>query len=240
MLVSVIVPAFNEEKLIVRSLNCIKSALKVFTAEGWEHELIVVDNNSTDRTRELAEREGARVVFEGHNQISRARNRGAEAARGDWLIFIDADSYPGPGLLQDTAERIRSGLYIGGGCEVVFDGDYFINRFAFVWNHLTRLTLWAAGSFLFCEREAFCAVGGFREDIYVSEEIHLSNALQRFGRQKGKEFCIIRRHCLLSSGRKPALYCPRELWPYFWKLFRDPLRSPRDRDNCKPWYDGRR
>ena len=92
--ISIIVPAFNEEKLIERSLLSIRSAATTFSQVGWEHEIIVCDNNSTDRTGELARAQGARVFFEPVNQISRARNAGAAAANGEWLVFVDADSFP--------------------------------------------------------------------------------------------------------------------------------------------------
>ncbi|HUN69649.1 MAG TPA: glycosyltransferase, partial [Burkholderiales bacterium] len=78
MRLSIVVPAFNEERLLASTLESIKAAAKVFDAAGgWE--LIVCDNNSTDATAEIARAAGAQVVFEPHNQISRARNRGAAA-----------------------------------------------------------------------------------------------------------------------------------------------------------------
>jgi glycosyltransferase involved in cell wall biosynthesis len=80
--ISIVVPAFNEEKLIERSLQNIRAAAITFSQVGWEHEIIVCDNNSTDRTAELAQAQGACVVFEPVNQISRARNAGAAAAKG--------------------------------------------------------------------------------------------------------------------------------------------------------------
>ena len=57
-----------------------------------EGQLIVVDNNSSDATAQIARDHGATVVYEPVNQIARARNRGAEAAEGEALIFLDADS----------------------------------------------------------------------------------------------------------------------------------------------------
>ena len=95
MKISVIVPAFNEEKLIGETLRKIQAAMPAFARAGWETQLVVCDNNSTDRTAELARAAGALLVFEPINQIARARNRGAAAATGDWLIFVDADSHPG-------------------------------------------------------------------------------------------------------------------------------------------------
>ena len=113
MKVSVVIPAYNEEKLIVATLRSIKESLRSFTDVGWNTELIVANNNSTDRTAELAAKEGARVVFEPINQISRARNCGAAAATGDWLVFVDADSHPSRALFADVAEKIKLGCGTG-------------------------------------------------------------------------------------------------------------------------------
>ena len=104
--ISVVVPAFNEERLLGRSLGEIKSAAGAFARHGWEVELIVCDNNSSDRTAEIARNAGALVVFEPVNQIARARNRGAAAATGDWLIFVDADSHPSAELFTEVANEI--------------------------------------------------------------------------------------------------------------------------------------
>jgi glycosyltransferase involved in cell wall biosynthesis len=86
---SVVVPAFNEEKLLAATLRHIRAGLHGFDQNGWATELVVCDNNSTDRTARVARSAGARVVFEPVNQISRARNAGAAAAVGDWLLFVD-------------------------------------------------------------------------------------------------------------------------------------------------------
>src|SRR5688572_32357746 len=88
---------------------------------GWASELIVCDNNSTDRTAEIARAAGAQVVFEPVNQISRARNAGAARASGDWLLFVDADSYPDAGLFRNVVEVIRQGRCVAGGATVRVD-----------------------------------------------------------------------------------------------------------------------
>jgi glycosyltransferase involved in cell wall biosynthesis len=62
--ISVVVPAFNEEKLLAETLRSIRAAAEAFTRLGWEFELVVCDNNSTDRTAELARKAGAKVVLE--------------------------------------------------------------------------------------------------------------------------------------------------------------------------------
>jgi glycosyltransferase involved in cell wall biosynthesis len=116
--VSVIIPAFNEERLLGDTLRYVRAAMEVFKPRGWDTELIVCDNNSTDRTAEVARAAGAQVVFEPVNQIARARNRGAEAASGDWFIFVDADSHPSVELFSEVAAEIASGRCLAGGCTI--------------------------------------------------------------------------------------------------------------------------
>ena len=111
MKVSVVVPAFNEERLLAGSLAVIREAMIAFAKEGWMRELIVCDNNSTDRTAEIAAAAGARFVFEPVNQISRARNAGAAQATGEWLLFVDADSYPTRELFAGCSIRRISAIW---------------------------------------------------------------------------------------------------------------------------------
>src|SRR6266511_2882767 len=158
MKISVIVPAFNEEKFIARALRKIKAATGAFSLLGWESEIIVCDNNSTDRTADKARAGGATVVFEPVNQISRARNTGAAAATGDWLVFVDADSHPSPELFADTAEAMTNGECLGGGVTVRLDEFAIgLSLFTKLWNLISRTRKWCAGSYIFCDAAAFRA-----------------------------------------------------------------------------------
>jgi len=231
MKLSVIVPAFNEEKLLATTLACIRDA-----AEGMDAELIICDNNSTDRTAEIARQAGATVVFEPVNQISRARNAGAAAASGDWLVFIDADSFPDRALFAELAEAIASGRCVGGGATVRFDeADRASHGAVAIWNAISRSMRWAAGSFVFCEARAFRALGGFSTELYASEEIDFSRRLKRLGR-----LTILHRHPLRTSGRKVRLYSKTEYLKLLARVVLSGGRSLRSRDECFAWYDGRR
>ena len=77
MHLSIIIPAFNEARLIERSLQSVAVSIAANKKSSFTSEIIVVDNNSTDNTAELAREAGAKVVFEPINQIGRARNTGA-------------------------------------------------------------------------------------------------------------------------------------------------------------------
>lgn len=241
MKISVIIPAYNEERLLERSLREIQHAIAVFGDRGWKTELIVCDNNSSDRTAEIAQASGAQVVFEPVNQIARARNTGAAAATGDWLIFIDADSHPSRELMLDVADQIVGGACVAVGSTVRMDTKRLWARCgASLWNGLSRMRRLMAGSFICVEATAFRAVGGFSDQLFAGEELDLSLRLQARARQRGGRIVILHRHPLQTSARKLDLYSQRELFWFFLRACLAPRRVMRSREACHPWYDGRR
>ena len=241
MKISVVVPAFNEERLLATSLRSVRAAMGAFDEVGWCSELIVCDNNSTDRTPEIARGADAKVVFEPINQIARARNTGAAHGNGDWLVFVDADSYPSRELFNDITEAIRNGCCLAGGSTVSIERRHRgLTFFIDMWNVLSRITRWAAGSCMFCDAAAFRAVGGFNQELYAAEEIDLFRRLKRLGRQQNRRIVILHRHPLRTSDRKVHLYTPRELLTFFAKTIARGGRTLRSAEHCFAWYDGRR
>ncbi len=198
---SIIIPAYNEEQWLPLTLSALHQAMLKIPLHG---ELIVVDNNSSDSTAVLAAEHGARVVFEGYNQISRARNAGARVARGHYLVFVDADTLISPELLTTALQNLETGECCGGGATVAFDTPLSAaGRVGLgIWNTLSRGLRLAAGCFVYCRREAFEEVGGFSESVYASEEIWLSRRLRRWGNERGQAFFLINRYPAQSSGRK--------------------------------------
>jgi glycosyltransferase involved in cell wall biosynthesis len=239
--ISIVIPAFNEERLIAGTLAHIQQATEVLRERGWETELIVCDNNSKDKTADLARAAGATVVFEPINQIARARNRGAQEAKGDWIIFIDADSKPSRELFEEVIGCIESGKYIGGGCVVRLEGEHpLANMVAGSWNRISRMLRLLAGSFIFCETKAFRAVGGFSNELYAGEELDLSKRLKERARAEGKQLVILHQHPLVTSSRKVELYSLRQHLFFIAKALLLPGRTMRNRDACYIWYDGKR
>jgi GT2 family glycosyltransferase len=239
--ISVVVPAFNEEHLLAKSLAQIKLAAKVFLQRHWEFELIVCDNNSTDRTAEIARTAGAIVIFEPINQIARARNSGAAAATGDWLIFVDADSCPGAELFSEVADQILFGKCLAGGCTLRLD-EYYLPAeiITGLWNCASRICKLLAGSFIFCDAATFRKIGGFNAELFAAEELELSKRLRQLARKTGKRIVILHRHPLTTSARKMRLYSKREHIRFFLHAIFNQRRTLRDREKAHLWYDGRR
>ena len=238
--ISLIVPAFNEEKLLGASLERIRHAAQAFAPLKWETELIVCDNNSTDRTAEIARAAGARVVFEPFNQIARARNTGAAAATGDWLVFVDADSHPSPELFADVAAQIQSGTCLAGGSSIRLDERLLVaGTVNQLWNLASRWGRWLAGSFIFVEAAAFRQLGGFSHEMFAGEELELSQRLKQLARETHRRIVVLHRHPLVTSARKLRLYTLWDHLKLLVKLTRDRKVLTR-REECVLWYDGRR
>ncbi|MFN8057938.1 MAG: glycosyltransferase [Vicinamibacterales bacterium] len=241
MLISIVVPAYNEARGLGASLASIRRALTAFHARGWRTEIIVCDNNSTDETACVARKAGATVVFEAVNQIARARNAGARAASGTWLVFVDADSHPSEALLADVARAIADGRIVAGGATLTMGPAPVAARVAVrAWNLVSRVNRWGAGSFVFCSAELFRSLGGFSGDLFAAEEIEFFRRVKRAARASGGRVLILARHPLLTSDRRARLYTWRELAPLAWRFVRAGRRALRSPAVCAVWYDGRR
>lgn len=176
-------------------------------------ELIVVDNNSSDATAQVARELGARVVFEPVNMIGKARNAGARAAQSPVLVFVDADTTPSAELLGAALDAVACEDCVGGGAVVELDPPmgWLTTRLAGCWNLLSRVLGYPAGCFVYCRKDAFDAVQGFSEAVYASEEIWLARRLKGWGRrQRPRQRVRVLTLPVLTSSRKmdngPQMY----------------------------------
>lgn len=241
--VSIIIPAFNEEKLLAASLAAVNTAAHAaFGHAGLAWELVVCDNNSTDRTAEIARAEGAKVVFEPVNQIGRARNTGASVASGQWLLFIDADSQPSPELLADVVTLTRRpDVLLAGATIALHEATWAFRLACGIWNTVSRLRHLVAGSFILVRTAAFREVGGFDLKFFAGEELDLTLRLQkRVGRRDRQRTVILHRHPLVTSARKLHLYRKGEMARFVIKSVLRPMKTTSSREACAMWYDGRR
>jgi glycosyltransferase involved in cell wall biosynthesis len=228
-MISFIVPAYNEELLLPATLRGLHGAAASLDEPC---EIIVVDDASTDRTAAVAKENGARVVQVAHRQIAATRNSGARAAQGEFLIFVDADTLVAAPVVRAALQALREGA-VGGGCDLRFDGRLpgWARLMVGCFKPLYRLGRLASGSFLFCTRQAFDAVGGFNEDMYAAEEAAMSRALRRHGR------FVILRESVVTSGRKLRAY---SAWEILSILGRLAVTGTRKRQGLDIWYGARR
>ena len=241
MHLSIVIPAFNEELLILDCLNSIRESVNVNAKPSFTHEVIVVDNNSTDKTAQLARQAGAKVVFEPVNQIGRARNTGAAAATGDWLLFVDADSLLNPGMVADILRMIESEKYVGCGSVMHMpELPWWGTATIWLWTVLSVTFRWASGALVVCRSDAFRDVGGFNQEMFAADEIDLSKLLKKWGRKHGLKFTILTRHPLVTSPRKIKLYTRKEIAGQLFNLIFSPRKALLDKKKLPIWYDGRR
>jgi glycosyltransferase involved in cell wall biosynthesis len=231
-MISLIVPAHNEELELPATLEAIHAAA---CDAGQRYEIVVVDDASTDATAEIASRAGAKVVAINRRQIAAARNAGARAAKGEYLFFVDADTRIARGHVTQGIAALDAG-YVGGSARVALDGAIPI------WGHLMLHAFGAlyfglnlgAGAFLFTKRSNFEAIGGFDEQYFAGEEVYFSLALKKFGRFK------VLREPVVTSGRKLRMYPAKQFLPNFFGVIIGGPRGVRSREKLRLWYDGKR
>lgn len=229
-MISIIIPAYNEETLLAATVRAARDAADPL---GAPYEIIVVDDGSTDRTADIAREHGARVVGVNLRNIGAARNAGARAAVGELLVFVDADTLVPPEVLFGAVAAARAGA-VGGGAGARQDSNdprWGPAVFAFAaW--LMRTAGWAAGCFMFVRADIFHLVGGFDERYFASEEIHLSRTVKKHGR------FVILRDKVITSGRKGRLFTARQVFAQFaMALWPGTLKR---RDRLGIWYAGDR
>jgi glycosyltransferase involved in cell wall biosynthesis len=233
VLISFIVPAYNEEVMIGATVRALGASAR---ALNEPFEVIVVDDASTDATAEIARAQRASVVSVSLRKISAVRNAGARVAKGDLLVFVDADTLVPEASLRGMLAALAGGA-IAGGARVRFDG-HGIGASA---RALGEIGCWAlfhlgfaGGCFLFARRTAFEAAGGFDERYFASEEIHMKLALGRLGR-----FAMVPA-AVITSGRKLRLFTGGQILRQVLRLAVRGLAAVRRREGLDFWYNGRR
>jgi len=201
MKISVIVPAYNEEKFIGKTIQSVQQADR----RGLEMELIVVNGGSTDRTAEIAKSLGARVLDEPHRGIGFARQQGLLHAKGDIVLFTDSDTtVPKNWIIRHVDELKKPGVSLTYGTFHVTDGTFPYYQHV---NYIQPLILWffhhvlytpiAAGQNHAFWREKALAIGGFDDTLPVMEDIDFASRMRKVGK-----VVFLMNLVVYSSGRR--------------------------------------
>lgn len=178
-MISIIIPAFNEEGYLPRLLESIKKqAYK-------NYEIIVADANSKDKTRQIAKRYGCRIVKGGMPAVG--RNNAAKAAKGDILLFLDADIQFDKNFLKNTIKEFEERNLNVAGCYIRPLGNNIIDKIFFeifnLWIFITQFFYPnASGSGIFCKKWLHKKVKGFDDTIKLSEDMDYVKRCSKFGK----------------------------------------------------------
>jgi len=199
---SLVVPAYNEGRWLPFLLDSVDAASVACSIGDAAVEVIVADNASTDRTAEVASARGCRVVRVAKRCIAAARNGGAAVARGDVLLFVDADARIHPRTFEAVDEALATGRVVGGATGVSL--DRWSAGIALTWAVMVPM-VWVTGmdtGVVFCRRADFEAVSGYDERRRFAEDVIFLLALRRLGRGRGQRLVRLRRVKAVASTRK--------------------------------------
>jgi len=222
-MISIIIPTYNEEKYIEKTL----AQLKKLTLP---HEIIVTDDRSADSTVAIAKKYADQVLCppQKHSTIAANRNAGAAVARGDFLVFIDGDSYIAEpdSFFTEALETFSSrpnlvGLTVA--LRALPELETPIDRIVFAsFNLVHRLKNnvlhvgEAIGKFQMIRREAFDKIGGFRSDLVTREDGDMFYRLSKIG----QTYCDPKLTVFHTARRAHAFGWPKLLWIWtintFW------------------------
>ncbi|MBK9156246.1 MAG: glycosyltransferase [Chloracidobacterium sp.] len=232
MQLSVVIPAYNEEDYLGPTVESVVAALGSIDRSEW----IVVDNESTDRTVEVAKSFGAAIITESKRSIGAVRNAGGRAATGEVIVFLDADTRVRPGVFDRILEEMSDPACVGGSVAVEYDTApsrwwvrYYVAMFQF-WGKVLRMRQGAAQ---FCRRSAFEQTGGCDPTIFVGEDIEFHWRLDKLAKSLGGRTVFIESPRVITSSRRwdkmgliPLLFFSHPVtiligWrrPAFWKAW---------------------
>lgn len=201
---SVIIPAFNEEGYLGRTLDHLGAAERFLgTRANTEVQVVVVDNNSTDRTAAIARDRGLSVIEECDHQIAKVRNTGARAAHHDILIFVDADTLVPPSLLVRIGEAMADRRCLGGAVDAAYHPERaLLEVYLRSWRAMAAIAHMAQGASQFCRRDVFFELGGYDETFYMGEDVDFYWRLRTLARRRKLRTCVIRDIQVVPSARR--------------------------------------
>jgi peptidoglycan-N-acetylglucosamine deacetylase len=188
-MISIIIPAYNEEKYIRECLESLKNQ-----DYSGEYEIIVVNNSCTDNTDKIALELGARVIICGEKGVIYARQKGAEQANGDIIVQADADTV----YTRDWLTRIDR--YFNSDIRISAVAGFFLYKDPPSWSWLEYLIrkaannligmpflkrpLFVSGANFAFRKEAFEKIGGYHKGSLYPDQYGICSNLKTTGKIK--------------------------------------------------------
>jgi glycosyltransferase involved in cell wall biosynthesis len=203
-MISVVIPCYNEEKLITKCLDALVSQ-----QTSQQFEVILVNNNSTDRTIDIAKtyknKLDLTIVLEKQKGRGAARKKGFQEAKGDIILSTDADSVVPPAWIDQLTNVLKKSdaVAVTGTCRITgcerlntlifnFSFPLFMRIYKLVFGHY-----WLSGFNFGIYKKAYEKAGGFNPRLNFQEDMDLSFKVSRIGGIK-----LISHTPVLFSGRR--------------------------------------
>lgn len=185
--VSIIIPTLNEEIYLEPTLKAIKNQIY-----DGPYEIIVSDGGSKDRTLEIAAKYANKIINVGKKGIGVGRNAGAKKARGDIIVFIDADTLLIYNTLSEIVNAFRDGGVVGAAVPLLplstKAGDIIIflgvNGFVKLNAERGKGNAKVVGACCAYRKSSFDESGGFDEKVGALEDFDLSEKISKLGKIK--------------------------------------------------------
>jgi glycosyltransferase involved in cell wall biosynthesis len=184
--ISLVIPAFNEEAYLPACLDAVMR-----NVAGKAMEIIVVDNNSTDGTKAVIERYPAvTYAFEPEKGITRARQRGFLEAKGDILAYVDADTHPPDGWIEQIWDRFAANPELAclSGPYSFYDLSGLRNKISTGWFVAARplygiIGYMMVGGNFAIRRDVLEKMGGFDQSIeFYGEDVDIAKRASKHGK----------------------------------------------------------
>lgn len=208
-LVSVIISAHNEEKYVEETL---KSIIKSMHSN---YEIIVVCDSCSDKTKEVSQKYTKEVFDVKFKNVSRVRNFGAKRAKGDTLVFFDADTLASKNYLSSILAAIKKGFDFG--CSKAISETKTLRGRFVTWsiNRFNRKNNTVGGN-CFVKREWFDTVNGFNASLAKGEDTDFGDRLY----QKGARYIFMKGSYIIPSERK---FKENGYFRYYFNLLKESI-----------------
>lgn len=175
-MISVIIPALNEEMHLARCIDSLR-------AEGFSEEIIVVDGGSIDRTKEIASGYHGVRLLESAKGRGTQMNSGSSVATGDILLFLHADTILDHGWAEELCALLKIPSFVGGAFSFCIDNPSSRYRLVEAWVRLRcRIFRLPYGDqAIFVRKHIFQKLGGYKE-IPLMEDVDIISRMKKLGK----------------------------------------------------------
>ena len=204
MLLTIVVPAFNEESYLGETLASLDRAKAFLQRErGIQTEIIVVDNDSDDATADIALALGTTVAREAAHNVAKVRNTGARLSSGETIVFVDADTVVPENLLSRVVDAMSDDTSVGG----AVDTDYrpkklMVQAYLEFWRLVGKSTGMAQGATQFYRKDVFFTLKGYDETLFMGEDVDLYWRLKKFAKRQNGRVVFIEDIRVVPSTRR--------------------------------------